>query len=150
MEAETLHLKAGWDGGGPSNKPLFCRRFPASKLRPWLLQSAAANKRAGPERREAGAALHTDAPRKKKMRHWSSALCVLAEREISGGCVNTPPALISLVKNVVKGGRRGGGERQTRWLMITLLIYCHVCFFFLAFYSIFGDFNFELSELSEL
>lgn len=105
MEAETLHLKAGWAGGGPSNKPLFCRRFLASKLRPRLVQSAAANKRAEPERREARAALHTDRrdKKKKKMGRWSSALlvCVLAEREISAGCVNRPAALISLVKNVV-------------------------------------------------
>lgn len=66
MEAETLHLKAGWAGGGPSNKPLFCRRFPASKLRPRLLQSAAANKRAELERREVRAALHTNSGDKKK------------------------------------------------------------------------------------
>lgn len=46
-------------------------------------------------------------------------------------------ALISLVKNVVKGGGRGGGERQTRWLTITSLIYgTHVCFVFFAFYCI--------------
>lgn len=76
---------------------------------------------------------------------------VLAGREISGGCVNTPAALISLVKNVVKGGGRGGGERQTRWLTITSLIYgTHVCFVFFCFLMHFGDFNFELSELSKL
>lgn len=105
MEAETLHLKAGWAGGGLSNKPLFCRRFPASKLRPRLLQSAAANKRAGPERREATAALHTDGSDKKKKKCGAGhqpclcvCVCVLAGREISGGCVNMAAALISSVK----------------------------------------------------
>lgn len=100
MEAETLHLKAGWAGGGPSNKPLFCRRFPASKLRPRLLQSAAANKRAEPERREPRCILIAQTKKKRGAGH-QPCVCVLAEREISGGCVNRPAALISLLKNVI-------------------------------------------------